>query len=146
MPSSADVKPLRPKGRTCRQQAGYKRLLDPRGETDYTLYSHHSGICLGGKYVDNNDTHDPERQGDTSKLTLEELGPELDRISSNVGPAKEKCTQPGLGSPKKKRRKPLKQRSEFNPWRELDKASRKTMSRRQILRGVFRFLPEKKEE
>lgn len=96
--------------------------------------------------MDNHDTHDPEKQGDTSKLTLEELGPELDRISSNLGPVKEKYTQPGLRSPKKTRRNPLKQRSEFNPWRELDKASRKTMSRRQLLRGVFRFLPEKKKE
>lgn len=34
----------------------------------------------------------------------------------------------------------------FNPWRELDRVSKKDMSRRQLLRGLFRFLPEKKEE
>lgn len=43
-----------------------------------------------------------------------------------------------------KRIKPKK--AEFNPWRELDRVSKKTMSRRDMLRGVFRFLPEKKEE
>jgi hypothetical protein len=40
-----------------------------------------------------------------------------------------------------KRMKPKK--AEFNPWRELDRVSKKTMSRRDMLRGVFRFLPDK---
>lgn len=31
---------------------------------------------------------------------------------------------------------------DFNLWRELDKASSKTVSRRDLLRGLFRFLPE----
>lgn len=38
------------------------------------------------------------------------------------------------------------QKTGFNPWRELDRVSKKDMSRRQLLRGIFRFLPEKKED
>ena len=37
-------------------------------------------------------------------------------------------------------------KQDFNPWRKLDEASRKTVSRRDLLRGVFRFLPKKNDE
>ena len=30
---------------------------------------------------------------------------------------------------------------EFNPWTELDKASKKNVSRRDLITGLFRFLP-----
>jgi len=65
---------------------------------------------------------------------------------SNLSDMKKEARIQKKGTQKqdKKRMKPKK--AEFNPWRELDKASKKTMSRRDMLRGVFRFLPEKKEE
>lgn len=47
---------------------------------------------------------------------------------------------------KKTYQKRVKPKTEFNPWRELDRASKKSMSRRELLRGVFRFLPEKNEK
>jgi uncharacterized protein YjbI with pentapeptide repeats len=47
---------------------------------------------------------------------------------------------------KKRYQKTVKPKTEFNPWRELDKASKKSMSRRDLLRGLFRFLPEKDEK
>ena len=34
----------------------------------------------------------------------------------------------------------------FNPWRKMDEASKKTMTRRKLLRGIFRFLPEDEKE
>ena len=43
--------------------------------------------------------------------------------------------------PKKRQKK-----AEFNPWRKLDKASKKSMTRRHLLRGLFRFLPEDEKE
>ncbi|MBW2319092.1 MAG: pentapeptide repeat-containing protein, partial [Deltaproteobacteria bacterium] len=38
-----------------------------------------------------------------------------------------------------------RKKREFNPWRELDKVSKKNMSRRDLIRGVFRFLPKDKK-
>jgi hypothetical protein len=39
-----------------------------------------------------------------------------------------------------------KEKAQFNPWRELDKASKKSMTRRHLLRGLFRFLPDDDKE
>jgi hypothetical protein len=36
-------------------------------------------------------------------------------------------------------------KKEFNPWQALDQASKKSVSRRQMIRGAFRFLPKKEE-
>ena len=36
-------------------------------------------------------------------------------------------------------------KNEFNPWQELDRVSKKSVSRRQVLRGAFRFLPKKEK-
>jgi hypothetical protein len=49
-------------------------------------------------------------------------------------------------SQKKRHQKIVKPKTEFNPWRELDTASKKSVSRRDLLRGLFRFLPEKDEK
>lgn len=70
----------------------------------------------------------------------------LETSGSNLSDMKKEAqTQKKLTQKKyHKRMKPKK--AEFNPWRELDRVSKKTMSRRDMLRGVFRFLPEKKEE
>lgn len=37
-------------------------------------------------------------------------------------------------------------KKEFNPWGELDKASKKNVSRRDLITGLFRFLPRKDEK
>lgn len=58
----------------------------------------------------------------------------------------EKAAQAKKRTPPKTVRKKGKQRAEFNPWRKLDQASKKSMSRREMLRGIFRFLPEKEEK
>ena len=58
----------------------------------------------------------------------------------------EKAAQPTQRRPQKGLPKRAKQRTEFNPWRKLDQASKKSMSRREVLRGIFRFLPEKEEK
>jgi len=70
----------------------------------------------------------------------------LETTGSNLADMKKEArTQKKLTRKKyHKRMKPKK--AEFNPWRELDRVSKKTMSRRDMLRGVFRFLPKKKEE
>lgn len=64
---------------------------------------------------------------------------------SNLDEA-ERAKQADQEGPKKPRPTKPRKRPEFNPWRELDKASKKTMSRRHLLRGIFRFLPADKEE
>jgi uncharacterized protein YjbI with pentapeptide repeats len=70
----------------------------------------------------------------------------LDTAGSNLADMKKEARIQNKGTQKtdQKRMKPKK--AEFNPWRELDRVSKKTMSRRDMLRGVFRFLPEKKDE
>jgi len=70
----------------------------------------------------------------------------LETTGSNLADMKKEARIQNKGSQKtdQKRMKPKK--ADFNPWRELDRVSKKTMSRRDMLRGVFRFLPEKKEE
>ena len=70
----------------------------------------------------------------------------LEATGSNLADMKKEARIQNKGTQKtdQKRMKPKK--TEFNPWRELDRVSKKTMSRRDMLRGVFRFLPEKKEE
>ncbi len=47
---------------------------------------------------------------------------------------------------KTKYHKRAKRKPQFNPWVELDRASKKSMSRRDLLRGVFRFLPKKEKQ
>ncbi len=70
----------------------------------------------------------------------------VETTGSNLSDMKKEVRTQKKLTPKKyhKRMKPKK--VEFNPWRELDRVTKKTMSRRDMLRGVFRFLPEKKEE
>jgi|GEM_PF-4251148 len=35
---------------------------------------------------------------------------------------------------------------EFNPWTELDKVSRKNVTRRDLISGLFRFLPREDDK
>ena len=67
----------------------------------------------------------------------------LETAGSNLADMKKEARIQNKGTRKtdQKRMKPKK--AEFNPWRELDRVSKKTMSRRDMLRGVFRFLPDK---
>jgi hypothetical protein len=58
----------------------------------------------------------------------------------------EKAAQPKQRRLQKRLPKRAKQRAEFDPWRKLDQASKKSMSRREVLRGIFRFLPERDEK
>jgi hypothetical protein len=39
----------------------------------------------------------------------------------------------------------VKPKREFNPWQELDRVSKKSVSRRDLLRGAFKFIPKKEE-
>jgi hypothetical protein len=96
--------------------------------------------------MDEDDMHDAEDRDDWFPFTLEDLGPDPEMVSPNSKQVKQERTKPELGSCTKTHRNRVKQRTEFNPWRELDKASKKSMTRRQILQRIFRFLPEKKEE
>jgi uncharacterized protein YjbI with pentapeptide repeats len=83
-----------------------------------------------------------EQAVNLSSATLERA---IEATGSNLAEAQE--SQPAeLEPPKKRYPKKGKKKAEFNPWRELDKASKKTMTRRHLLRGLFRFLPENKEE
>jgi hypothetical protein len=75
--------------------------------------------------------------------TTFEQAPET--TGSNLEEAQE-AEEADLERPKKPYRKKPEKRAEFNPWRKLDEASKKTMTRRHLLRGLFRFLPEDKEE
>jgi uncharacterized protein YjbI with pentapeptide repeats len=67
----------------------------------------------------------------------------LETTGSNLADMKKEARIQNKATQKtdQKRMKPKK--VEFNPWRELDRVSKKTMSRRDMLRGVFRFLPDK---
>ncbi|UCG81811.1 MAG: pentapeptide repeat-containing protein, partial [Desulfobacterales bacterium] len=67
-----------------------------------------------------------------------------DMTGSNLD-EKQEAEQVDEGPERPYRKRPIK-RAEFNPWRELDKVSKKTMSRRHLLRSLFRFLPEDKEK
>ena len=71
---------------------------------------------------------------------------DLDSTGSNLGDMKKEARTKQKGPQKMFQNKIKPKKTEFNPWRELDKVSKKTMSRRQILRGIFRFLPEKKDD
>ena len=71
---------------------------------------------------------------------------DLDSTGSNLADMKKEARTKQKGRQKMFQKKIKPKKTEFNPWRELDKVSKKTMSRRQILRGIFRFLPESKDE
>lgn len=58
----------------------------------------------------------------------------------------EKAVRAKQTRPQKRLLKRAKPRPEFSPWRKLDQLSKKNISRRQVLRGIFRFLPEKDEK
>jgi uncharacterized protein YjbI with pentapeptide repeats len=75
--------------------------------------------------------------------TTFERTPETD--GSNLAEAREK-QRVDPEPPKKQYMKKRKKKAEFNPWHTWDKASKKTMTRRHLLRGLFRFLPGEKEE
>ncbi len=75
--------------------------------------------------------------------TTFEKNPDMTGSNLDAGQEAEQTDEEGPERPYRKR--PIK-RAEFNPWRELDKVSKKTMSRRHLLRGLFRFLPSDKEE
>lgn len=70
----------------------------------------------------------------------------LETTGSNLSDMKKEARPQQKGPPKNYQKKLKQPKPEFNPWRELDRVSKKTMSRRDMLRGVFRFLPKKKEE
>jgi uncharacterized protein YjbI with pentapeptide repeats len=71
---------------------------------------------------------------------------DLDSTGSNLADMKKEARTKQKDPQKMFQNKIKPKKTEFNPWRELDKVSKKTMSRRQILRGIFRFLPERKDE
>jgi hypothetical protein len=76
--------------------------------------------------------------------TVFEQPPET--TGSNLADA-QKIASAEQASPKNSyRKRESGKKAEFNPWREWDKASKKNMTRRHLLRGLFRFLPEDKEE
>jgi len=85
---------------------------------------------------------------------VEKSGSNLDKADKNATPAAHKSAagepiesesaEPAVQEPEIKKIKT--QKKEFNPWRELDRVSKKNVSRRQMLRGVFRFLPKKEEK
>jgi uncharacterized protein YjbI with pentapeptide repeats len=83
-----------------------------------------------------------EKRVDLANTTFEQAP---DITGSNLEEAQE-AEEPDQKRPKEPRRKKPGKRTEFNPWRKLDEASKKTMSRRHLLRGIFRFLPSDKEE
>jgi len=75
-----------------------------------------------------------------------QFGEGLETAGSNLSDMKEEALAQKKGTRKHFQKKVKQKKPEFNPWRELDRVSKKTMSRRDMLRGVFRFLPKKKEE
>jgi uncharacterized protein YjbI with pentapeptide repeats len=83
-----------------------------------------------------------KKRVDLANTTFEQAP---DITGSNLDEA-EKAEQADQEGPKRPHPKKLRKRTEFNPWRKLDEASKKTMSRRHLLRGIFRFLPSDKEE
>lgn len=58
----------------------------------------------------------------------------------------EKAVRAKQTRPQKRLPKRPKPRAEFSPWPKLDQLSKKNISRRQVLRGIFRFLPKKDEK
>jgi hypothetical protein len=83
-----------------------------------------------------------EQAVDLSSAKLERP---VEATGSNLAKAQE-AQAADQQPPKKRYMKKRKKKAEFNPWRSLDKASKKTMTRRHLLRGLFRFLPGEKEE
>ncbi len=85
---------------------------------------------------------------------VEKSGSNLDKADKDAPPAAQKSeagepierksVKPAVPKPEIKKIKT--QKEEFNPWRELDRASKKNVSRRQMLRSVLRFLPKKEEK
>ncbi len=45
-----------------------------------------------------------------------------------------------------KYKKRTSKKKSFNPWRELDRASKKNVSRRDLVTGLFRFLPRQDDK
>ncbi len=70
----------------------------------------------------------------------------LETTGSNLADMKKEARTQNKATQKTYQKRVKPKKVEFNPWRELDRVSKKTMSRRDMLRGVFRFLPEKKQE
>jgi uncharacterized protein YjbI with pentapeptide repeats len=83
-----------------------------------------------------------EKRVDLANTTFEQAP---DITGSNLDEA-ERAEPADQEGPKRPLPKKPRKRAEFNPWRELDNVSKKTMSRRHLLRGIFRFLPSDKEE
>jgi hypothetical protein len=102
--------------------------------------------------IENDNMDDDEESDDLQEFSIKQLGQAgstnqtgLDReifIEDMI----EVARQAQRSQQKEPREKAKPRKTEFNPWRELDKVSKKNLSRRQILRGVFKFLPEKKNE
>ncbi len=69
----------------------------------------------------------------------------LQAIGSNLADMKKEPPAQQTGQ-EKKYGESVKQRTGFNPLRKLNGASKKTTTRRQFLRGIFRFLPQDKEK
>lgn len=74
--------------------------------------------------------------------TIFEHVPDITGSNLEDAPEEEEADQEKPKGPRKKSRKRL----EFNPWCKLDEASKKTMSRRHLLKGIFRILPSYKKE
>lgn len=53
---------------------------------------------------------------------------------------------PAAEEQRHKPKKRVKRKKEFNPWTELDKASKKNVSRRDLITGLFRFLPRDEDK
>jgi len=109
--------------------------------------------------VDDDEMEDDEDEDDLGGSTFRQnvtfkevdlnnvqLKDDLETPGSNLWDMKKETRWQKKLTEKKYQKRIKPKKAEFNPWRELDKVSKKTMSRRDMLRGVFRFLPEKKEE
>jgi hypothetical protein len=119
---------------------------------------HNQGIHTGNEQmheddVDHDDMDDDKDEFDLGGSTFRQnvtfkevdlnnvqLKDDLETPGSNLWDMKKEAPRQNKAVRKtyQKRIKPKK--AEFNPWRELDRVSKKTMSRRDMLRGVFTWV------
>lgn len=105
------------------------------GEVDFSASTFKKGATFKGT-----------RFSQVVNLSHVEFKEGVDTTDSNLLEMK-KAPQARKSLPQQKRfPKQAKHKAEFNPWEKLDQASKKSVSRRQVLRGIFRFLPEKEEK
>ncbi len=78
---------------------------------------------------------------DFSKVDFQEG---LEKTGSNLNDMEKQAHSDKTSDPKKVRlRRPPQKKSDFNLWRELDEKSKKKVSRRDLLRGIYNLLPRK---